>query len=98
MIARFFHHKCKQLGLRVDETKCLRFVGDHYPAQSKIRPIFTSSVPERLRAAGLIIAQSSSRADSYWRLTKKGAALLRKVVAAHTQGAASAPRRMIVNR
>ncbi len=98
MIARFFHHKCKQLGLRVVEAKCLRFVGTHHPAPSKIRSIFTSDVRERLQIAGLIVSQSGSHPDSYWRLTRKGAALLRKVVAAHTQGAASAPRRMMVNR
>ncbi len=85
MSVRFLHYKCEQLGLRVVEAKCLRFVGDHHPAPSHIRSIFTSAVPDRLRIAGLIVSQSGNSRDSYWRLTRKGATLLRKLNAAHTR-------------
>lgn len=82
MSIRFHYHKCKPFGVTAVEAKCLRYIAAHHPAPDKARRAF-QTMPERLQRAGLATAQSGNQPDAYWRLTKKGAALLRRLAAAH---------------
>ena len=79
-MTRFYHHRFKSLGVRVVEAKCLRYVG-HHPALAEVRSVF-GRVPEQLQSASLITVAERNR----WRLTRKGASLLRKLNAAHANG------------
>ena len=82
MTIRYHHSKCQPLGLRVAEAKCLRYIGLHHPNPQKGQRVF-GNVITALPTAGLARSQQSNRPDSYLRLTRKGAATLRKLNALH---------------
>ena len=82
MTIRYHHSKCQPLGLRVAEAKCLRYIGRHHPDAQKARRVF-GNIITALQTAGLVRSQQSNRLDSYLRLTREGAATLRKLNALH---------------